>query len=101
VVGLGEEVEGLDMAQSVTGGEEAFEVAHLGRGVAAHVDHGAGGEGEELGEEGFVAAFARRVDDDGGVGGRFKRRAGLLTLNAPWRSARLVGGATQLRRSLQ
>jgi len=45
VAGLGEEVERLDVGKRVAGGEEAFEVAHLGRGVAAHVDHGAGGEG--------------------------------------------------------
>jgi len=98
---LGEEIEGLDVGEGVSGGEEAFEVAHLGRGVAAHVDHGAGGEGEELAEEGLVAAFARRVNDDGGVGGGFERRGGWPARKAPWSSERLKGGATQLRRSLQ
>ena len=66
---MGEEVEGLGGGERVAGGEEGFEVAHLGRGVAADVDHGAGTVGEELGEEVFVAAFARGIDDHGGVGG--------------------------------
>lgn len=70
---MGEEVEGLDVGEDVAGGEEAFEVAHLRGGVAADVDDGARREGEELGEEGFVAAFSRRVDDDGGIGGREDR----------------------------
>ena len=70
VARLREEVEGLDVRQGVAGGEETFEVAYLGRGVARNVNHGAGGEGEELGEEGLVAAIAGRVDDDGGFGGR-------------------------------
>lgn len=37
VAGLGEEVEGLGGGELVAVGEEALEVAHLGRGVAAAV----------------------------------------------------------------
>ena len=48
VAGLREEVEGLGGGQRVAGGEERFQVAHLCRGVAADVDDGAGGVGEEL-----------------------------------------------------
>lgn len=31
---LREEVEGLDIFQTIAGGEETFQIAHLGRGVA-------------------------------------------------------------------
>lgn len=72
---MGKEVEGLDGRERVTGGEEVAEVAHLRGGVAGDVDDGARGEREELLEKGLVAAFARGIDDDDGVGGR-KREAG-------------------------
>jgi len=68
--GLREEVEGLNVREGVAGREEAFEIAHLGRGVSRNVIHGAGGESEELGEEALVAALAGRVDDDRGLDGR-------------------------------
>ena len=48
VAGLREEIEGLGGGQRVAGGEERFQVAHLRRGIAADVDDGAGGVGEEL-----------------------------------------------------
>jgi len=72
---LREKVEGLHRRQRVAGGEEAAEVAHLRRGVAGDIHHGARTKGEELGEEGLVAALARRVDDHGRVCGR-KRQPG-------------------------
>ena len=67
---------GLGGGELVAGGEEGFQVAHLRRGVARDVNNGAGAVGEELGEEVFVAAFARRVDDHGGVGGGESLRIG-------------------------
>lgn len=43
--------------------------------VARNVDNGLRFEGEELGEEESVAAFARRVDEDGRL---FRRRGNAL-----------------------
>ena len=60
---LGKEVEGLHGGKLVACGEELFEIAHLGGGIAGDVDNLAGGEGKQLVEELLVAAFARRIDD--------------------------------------
>lgn len=70
MAGLGKEVEGLDGGEFVVGVEEFFQVAHLAGGVAGDVDDTTGAEGEELGEEFLIAAFAWGVNnDDGFVGG--------------------------------
>ena len=78
---LREEVEGLHRGQDVAGGEEVPQVAHLRGRVAGDVDDAARAEGEELGEERRVAALARRVDDDDGVGRREVRVRRLLSEN--------------------
>ena len=75
MAGLREEIERLHRGERVAGGEEGLEVAHLRGRVARDVDDGVRGEGKELGEEGLVAALARRVDDHGGLGGG-KRQPG-------------------------
>lgn len=62
---LGKEVEGLHRGELVACGEELFEIAHLGGGIAGDIDNLAGGEGEQLVEEFLVAAFARRINDHG------------------------------------
>lgn len=64
---MGEEVEGLAGGWGVAGGDEGFEIADLGGGITGDVDDGAGGESNELGQEVGVTAFARGIDDDGGV----------------------------------
>ena len=70
VLGLREEVERLDASQPVlVVGEELYQIAHLGGGIARNVDDPGGLEVEELADELFVTAFARRVDDDGGLRG--------------------------------
>ena len=51
VARLRKQVEGLDRGQRVAGGEEVAQVAHLGRRVAGHVDHGARAEAQELAQE--------------------------------------------------
>ena len=70
VAGLGEKVEGLHVGELIVRRGEVHEVAHLGGGVAAHVDDCLRSELEELMEELFVTTFARRVDDDNGFLGR-------------------------------
>lgn len=65
---LREEVEGLDRSEFVASFEEGLEITHLGGGITRDVDDFAGAEVEELLEEVFAAAFARRVDDDRGFG---------------------------------
>lgn len=64
-----EEVEGLDFFEDEALGLHDGEVADLGGGVAGDVDDASWGEGGELVEEFAGAAFARGVDDDGGLGG--------------------------------
>ena len=63
---LWEEVEGLDLVDLIAVLEEAFEIPHLGRGIARDVDDLGGAVVEELGEKVFTATLARGVDDDGG-----------------------------------
>ena len=63
---LWEEVEGLDLVDLIAVLEEAFEVPHLGRGIAGDVDDLGGAVVEELGQKVFTATLARGVDDDGG-----------------------------------
>src|SRR5688572_9976087 len=70
VTRLREKVEGLHGGQAVAGGQETLQVAHLCRGIAGYVNHGAWAEGEELVEKRFVATLARRVDHDRRVGRR-------------------------------
>src|SRR6478609_11940561 len=70
VAGLGEEIEGLHGGEFVTGGEETLQVTHLRGRIARYVNDGAGAEGEELVQEGLVAALAGRVDDHGRVSRR-------------------------------
>ena len=66
---MGEEVEGLDLFEDEAGVAEDGEVADLGGGVAGDVDDSGGAEGDELIEEFLGAAFARGINDDGGLGG--------------------------------
>ncbi len=69
MLGLGEQVDWLDIVELVAGGDEVGEVANLGRGVAGDVDYAVGLEGEKLIEKELVAALAGRIDEHGGLDG--------------------------------
>src|SRR4051812_48340908 len=66
---LRKEIEGLGGGEFIAGGEKETQVAHLRGGITRDVDDGTRSKSEELLEKLFVAAFARRIDHDGGVGG--------------------------------
>lgn len=48
MAGLGEKIERLDGGELVAGGDKGAQVAHLGGGVAGHIDDGARAVSEKL-----------------------------------------------------
>ncbi len=69
VAGLREHVERLQAQAAVAGRPQRRDVGGLRLRVAGDVDDRARGEGGELAEKVRTASLARRIDDDGGLGG--------------------------------
>ena len=66
MLGLGEQVKGLDGGGGIPGLVEFRQIPYLGGWVAGNVNDFSGAEGEQLGQEFHAAPFPGRVDHHGG-----------------------------------